>query len=129
LPESDLLQTTIDQVSDWSRDNVDAQPVTIAGIDSPALRWLLRAHMVSVTAALEASASPPIVITTDQNNPALAARYRGQEFVWRQVPQWDQTSFPDWLGWIGFHQILQNPQKVIVWVRTDLFLDASSSKP
>jgi hypothetical protein len=129
LPDADLVLATVDQVSDWSKDNIDSQPVTIAGIDSPALRWLLRDHAVTVTPALDAVSSPPIVITTGQDNPALAARYRGQELVWRQEPQWNQTSFADWFGWLGFHQILQNPQKVVIWVRDDLFLDATTSKP
>jgi len=129
LPESDLLQLTIDQVSDWSLKNVNAQPVTIVGIDSPSLQWLLRGHTVSKTAALDVSSEPPIVITPDQNNPALVAHYRGQNFVWRQNPMWDQTGLSDWIRWLGFHQVLQNPQKVIVWVRSDLFIDSAAPKP
>ena len=129
-PGAGLVLTTVDQISDWSKDNIDSQPVTIAGLDSPALRWLLRDHAVTVVPVLGASSAPPIIITPGgQNNPALAARYRGQELVWIQAPQWNQTGFADWFGWLGFHQILQNPQKVIVWVRDDLFLDASTSKP
>jgi len=129
LPEADLLQTTIEQISDWSRDNITSQPVTVSGVDSPALQWLLRGHTVYVTTALDVTSAPPIVITAGQNNPALAARYRGQEFVWRQDPQWSQTGIVDWLRWLGFHQVVQNSQKVVVWVRGDLFLDQSSSKP
>ena len=49
----------------------------------------------------------------------LAAGYRGQSFVWQQQPQWSQTGLPEWLRWLSFHQILENPQKVIVWVRSD----------
>lgn len=129
LPEADLLQTTIEQISDWSRDNITSQPVTVSGVDSPALQWLLRGHTVYVTTALDVTSAPPIVITAGQNNPALAARYRGQEFVWREDPQWSQTGIVDWLRWLGFHQVVQNSQKVVVWVRGDLFLDQSSSKP
>ncbi len=129
LPEADLLLQTVDQMSDWSKDNINSQPVTIAGIDSPALQWLLRDHGVSVVTALDASSAPPIVITTVQNNPALAARYRGESFVWREDPQWSQTALLDWLRWVGFHQVLQNPQSVILWVRTDLFIDSTAPKP
>jgi hypothetical protein len=129
MPESDLLLTTVDQVSDWSLDNINSQPVTIAGIDSPALQWLLRGHAVYLTDALDVSATPPIVITTDQNNPALAAGYRGQSFVWRARPQWAQTDLAAWVDWLGFHQVVQNPEKIIVWVRGDLFLDSGVPKP
>jgi hypothetical protein len=124
LPESDLLLMTVDQISDWSRDNINSQAVTIAGIDSPALQWLLRGHTVYMATALDVTSAPPIVISTDQNNPALAANYRGQDFVWRQDPIWNQTGVGDWIRWLGFHQLAQNPQKVIVWVRSDLFIDA-----
>ena len=103
--------------------------MTIVGIDSPSLQWLLRGHTVYKTAALDVSSEPPIVITPDQNNPALVAHYRGQNFVWRQNPMWDQTGLPDWIRWLGFHQVLQNPQKVIVWVRSDLFIDSAAPKP
>ncbi len=129
FPEAGLLLQTVDQMSDWSKDNINSQPVTIAGINSPALQWLLRDHGVSVVTALDASSAPPIVITTVQNNPALAARYRGESFVWREDPQWSQTALLDWLRWVGFHQVLQNPQSVIVWVRTDLFIDSTAPKP
>ena len=129
LPQSNLLLTTVDQISDWSDTNINSQPVTIAGIDSPAMQWLLRGHTVYVVTALDASSAPPIVITTDQNNPALAAHYRGQSLVWRQQPLWNQTGLADWLRWLGFHQVVQNPQTIIVWVRGDLFIDSTAPKP
>jgi hypothetical protein len=129
MPESDLLLTTVDQISDWSKENINSQPVTIAGIDSPALQWLLHFHTVQLTSNLDVSAAPPIVITTEQNNPALAAGYRGQDFVWRQTPLWDQTGLLDWIDWLSFHQIPQSPEKVIVWVRGDLFIDSTAPKP
>ena len=124
LPEADLLLTTVDQLSDWSDTNINAQPVTIAGVNSPALQWLLRGHKVTVVPALDATQAPPIVVTPEQNNPKLAANYRGQDFVWEQVPIWSQTNIFNWVNWLGFHQVPTNPQKVIVWVRSDLFIDA-----
>ena len=129
LPEADLLLATVDQQSDWSDTNINSQPVTIAGINSPALQWLLRGHTVHVTPGLEASSAPPIVITPGQNNPKLAANYRGQDFVWEQQPIWGQTSIFNWVTWLGMHQVATNPQKVIVWVRSDLFIDAPKPQP
>ncbi len=129
LPQADLLLTTVDQMSDWSDTNVNSQPVTIAGINSPALQWLLRGHAVTVVPGLDATLAPPIVVTAEQNNPKLAANYRGQDFVWEQVPIWSQTSIFNWVSWLGFHQIPTNPQKVILWVRSDLFIDSPKPKP
>ena len=127
--EADLLLTTVNQTSDWSKTNANALSVTIVGIDSPALRWLLHQHKVEVVSVLDASTSPSIVITTGQDNPSLAAGYRGQSFVWRQSPLWDAAQTGDWLHWVAFHQMAQNSETIIVWVRNDLFIDANSSKP
>ena len=129
MPEAQLLLQTVDDMSDWSRNNIDAQSVTMAGIDSPAMQWLLRGHTLYTTVAIDISGQPPILITTDQQNPALASTYRGQIFTWQQQPAWNQTSLQDWIRWLGFHQVLQNPQKVILWVRSDLFIDSTAPKP
>jgi hypothetical protein len=129
LPEADLLQLTVEQMSDWSKNNINSQPVTIAGLDAPALRWLLRGHTVLITTALDVSSAPPILITASKNNPALAARYRGQDFVWRLDPVWSQTSLSDWIRWLGFHQVPENSFKLIVWVRSDLFIDSPRPGP
>lgn len=127
--QADLLLTTVNQMSDWSRNNINAQPVTIAGIDSPALEWLLRDRKVDVVAALDAASSPPMVITTDQNDPSLNAGYRGQSFIWRQEPLWANASFSDGLRWIAFRQMPQSSETIIVWVRSDLFIDSTAPKP
>ena len=129
LPESGLLLTTVNQISDWSNININSQPVTIAGIDSPALQWLLRGHTVNVVSALDISTAPPIVITTDTVDPSLAAGYRGQSFVWRQTPLWGQAPFSDLINWTTFHQIPVSNETIIVWVRSDLFIDSTTPRP
>jgi hypothetical protein len=129
LGEADLLLTTVNQISNWSDVTINSQPVTIVGIDSPALEWLLRGHLVNVIPSLDATTSPPIVITTDQNNPTLAAGYRGQSFSWREQTLWDNQPFSSWLHWIAFRDLPQNQETVIVWVRSDLFIDSTAPKP
>jgi len=77
---------------DWSNNNINSQPVTITGINSPALVWLLHDHTVNVVSALDISTSPPIVITTDQLRgvlwiPAQALfESDGRTFVYLQTP-------------------------------------------
>lgn len=127
--QADLLLTVTNEMSDWSMDNINAQPITIVGVDSPALEWLLRGHTIATVSALSASASPPFAITTDQNNPALAAGYRGESFVWRQAPLWDNAAVSDWMTWLAYHQMPQSTETIIFWVRNDLFLDTKGTKP
>ncbi len=129
IAEADLLLMTVNQISDWSNKNINSQPVTIVGVDSPALEWLLRGHELSVVRSLDASAAPAMVISTDANDPQLAAGYRGQSFVWRQKPAWSEARFVDFLRWTAFHDLLQNSETLIVWVRSDLFLDSTGTTP
>ncbi|MGA7192892.1 MAG: hypothetical protein WBW94_04610, partial [Anaerolineales bacterium] len=124
-----LLLSTTNDLSDWSLDNINAQPITIIGLDSPALEWLLRGHQISMINSLGASASPPFVITTDQNNPKLAAAYRGESFVWRQGPLWENATASDWMTWLAYHQMPQSTETIIFWARNDLFLDTKGTKP
>ncbi len=129
FPEADLLLASVNDMSDWSDTNIHAQSVTIAGVDSPALLWLLHERPVQVQDALDASAQPAMVITVDQDNPVLAASYRGQSFVWHRTPQWGSTGLGDWVQWLPFHQISQQSESIILWVRTDLFIDSTTPKP
>jgi hypothetical protein len=120
LPMAELLLNTVQEQSAWSNLDPNAQPVTIAGIDSPALRWLLRDRPVEVRAAAGAASNPPMVITPDQQDPALVAAYRGQSFVWRSTPVWQLIDFARWLP---FHETAHQTENVILWVRGDLFPD------
>ena len=127
--QADLLLMVANEMSDWSNDNINAQPITIVGIDSPALQWLLRGHSISIVSALDSSASPAFAITADQNNAKLASAYRGESFVWRQAPLWDNAAISDWMSWLAYHQMPQSSETIFFWVRNDLFLDMQSTKP
>jgi hypothetical protein len=127
LPQAGLLLGTVQDMSDWSDYNADSQPVTIAGIDSPALRWLLRQRAVHVVDAVGPAVDAPMVLTVDRNDPDLAARYRGEAFALRRIPLWEQTGLSQWLDWLSFHQVPQQTETVILWVRSDLFLNAKAT--
>jgi hypothetical protein len=120
LPMAGLLLDTVRDQSSWSNMDVDAQPVTIAGIDSPALQWLLRDRPVEVRAAAGAAPDLPMVITPNEQNDALVTSYRGQAFVWRSTPAWQQLRF---LEWLPFHATAHETETIILWVRNDLFAD------
>ena len=123
LPMASLLLSTIQDQSAWSNKDVNAQPVTIAGLESPALKWLLRDRPIEIRAGPGAAANPAMVITPDQQDPALAAAYRGQGFVWRSTPSWSLIAFEEWLP---RHEAAHVTENVILWVRNDLFPDARS---
>jgi len=122
--QANLLGASVAQVSDLSLGHINAQPVTILGISSPALEWVLRNNPVSVVATLDHQVAPPIVITTVMKDLGLPAAYRGQDFIWRRTPQWNATQNPDWLKWFVFRDLPEDNETIILWARDDLFPDA-----
>jgi hypothetical protein len=123
--QADLLRATVDDVSEFSLGHTQAQPVTIMGIDSAALEWILKDHEVSFVSELSPQmAPPPIIITPIMDNLGLTSAYRGQDFIWRGQPLWDTVTIPDWIRWLVFRQLPRDNETVILWVRNDLFPDA-----
>ena len=127
LPQAGLLLGTVQDMSDWSDYNPNSRSVTIAGIDSAALQWLLRERVVNVEEAVGPAVDAPMVLTVDRNNPDLAARYRGEAFALQRTPLWEQTGLSQWLDWLSFHQVPQQTETAILWVRSDLFLNAKAT--
>ena len=122
--QPDLLAASVDDVSEFSLGHDMSQPVTVMGIDSPALEWVLRDRPVELVSALDPQVAPPIVITPVMNDLGLPAAYRGQDFTWRQRPRWEEIQNPDWIRWLVFRQLPREDETIILWVRDDLFPDA-----
>lgn len=122
--EAHLLLSTVDDVSEFSLGHPYAQPVTVMGTNSPALEWLLHNREVDVVDTLNPQVAPPIVITPVMKDLGLPSAYRGQDFLWRQTPQWQNVKAPDWIRWLVFRQLPRDSETVIVWARNDLFPDA-----
>jgi hypothetical protein len=122
--QPDLLLASVDDVSEFSLGHDTSQPVTVMGIDSPALEWVLRDRPVEMVFTLNPQVAPPIVITPVMNDLGLPAAYRGQDFTWRQRPRWQEIQSPDWIRWLVFRQLPREDETIILWVRDDLFPDA-----
>ena len=120
-----LISASVDQLSEMKTGNVDTLPVTVSGLNSPALLWALRRHPVNVVDAVDISASPSIVITPLADNPKLAAAYRGQDFTWNQQTTWTSNNLNDWLHWIVLRDMPQSYDTILLWARADLFLDTA----
>ena len=122
--QANLLMSSVDEVSLFSTGHIEAQPVTIMGIDSPALEWALRNHDVEVASVLDPLNAPPIVITPLMDELGLPSAYRGQDFTWRQPPVWDGLQYPDWIRWLVYRQLPRESETILLWARDDLFPDA-----
>jgi hypothetical protein len=122
--QADLLRTSVDEISEFSVGHADSQPVTVMGIDSPALEWILRDRKVEVVSTLDPQVAPPIVVTPLMDDLGLPSAYRGQDFIWRQSPSWAVIRSPDWVKWFVYRQLPGENETIILWARDDLFPDA-----
>jgi hypothetical protein len=122
--QADLLMSSVNDISLFSRGQIESQPVTVMGIKSPSLEWALRNHDVKTVDVLDPAEAPPIIITPVMNELGLPSAYRGQDFTWRQPPLWDNIQAPDWVKWFVYRQLPGNTETIILWARDDLFPDA-----
>ncbi len=92
-------------------------------VDNPSLRWALRSFTdAQFTTTLPREIMPEVLITTqDQAEPVLTADYRGQDFLWRVWPGWTGPLPDDFINWLTFRQAPVVNEKIILWVRSDLF--------
>lgn len=127
--QTDLLRASVEDLSKFSLGHINAQPVTIYGINSPALEWLLRNNPVTVVTSLDPQGVPPLIISPLIPDPGLPAAYRGQDFTWRQVPRWAETTGSDWVTWFVFRKLPLENEAILLWARNDLFPDGRGSQP
>jgi hypothetical protein len=128
LPEprtvgADLILKVADQVADWNRGGAAALPLTVAGVDSPALLWTFRDWQVESVAELGAGDSPALVITPSTIELSQAQGYRGEGFAWREATSWSVAGPADWLRWFLYHQAPTGHDTLILWVRGDLVIE------
>ncbi|MEI7849316.1 MAG: hypothetical protein WCK35_26190 [Chloroflexota bacterium] len=128
-------QTLISQMNDLSRWKAGVNSsldVTIAGVDSPALLWALRDWNLTVLddANLGVSGTTPsVVIASDQFvSTDIESTYRGQDLSWRVYPLWNQGLMSDWFKWSIMHVFPQRDEKIILWVRSDVFIDSQNGQ-
>jgi hypothetical protein len=125
--QADLLAATVRDISEFSVGHDQAQPITIMGIASPALEWVLRDHPVAFVSTLDPQIAPPIVITPIMQDLGLPSAYRGQDFLWKQTPIWEGIQYHDWIRWLVFRQLPRQDEMIVLWARDDLFPDARES--
>ena len=120
--QADQLMSTLSDLSSWNTGMRDQLEVVVL-VDSPALKWALRnfpnAHFETTLSFTE---SPPVVITLKgDEEPKLAEKYRGQDFVWRLYPGWQGAFPPNFINWLAFRQAPLTQDEIILWARTDVF--------
>lgn len=130
LDEVDLLETTLSDLSTWKMRAPGQLELVIEDIDSAGLRWALRDYQqVKFVTSSAPTSAPAMIITADKPAPGLADTYRGQDFVLQVKPVWQVMTFDDWLQWTAFKTVPLEKSTVVLWARSDLFLDAEGFNP
>ncbi|HNT23531.1 MAG TPA: hypothetical protein PKM21_04150 [Anaerolineales bacterium] len=118
------MVSTLGDLAEWNSGHRQDIGVLVT-VDSASLRWALRDFSnVRYVAGLAASESPGVVIAPrDQETPALAQAYRGQDFVWRVYPGWPGLLPSNLPAWLTSRQAPLASEQVVLWARVDLFPD------
>ena len=124
------LVDTLQDLSAWNIGHTQELEV-VSIVDSPSLRWALRdfpqARFVSGLAVNE---TPAVVITPlEAELPALELAYRGQDFIWQEVPAWQGLLPADAIPWLSARQAPVTEQRVILWARADIFPGGTTETP
>ncbi len=124
LGRADLLLKVADELSNLNTGYDASLPLTVAGVESPALRWLFRDWQIEETTVLPLEETPELVITPTGIDLTLTADYRGAPFVWREVGDWQAMTSAAWLKWFLYRQAPIRQEDILLWVRADLMLDS-----
>jgi hypothetical protein len=119
----DVLLKVANKISDLNVGYPGQLPLTVLGVDSPALHWLFRDWQVQDVSALAPGATPELVISSvDQIT--LAADYRGEALPLSEVADWTGATPSNWLKWFVYREMPIMRKEIILWVRSDLMLDS-----
>jgi hypothetical protein len=120
--DADLIEKTVGDLSAQYTGERTRGEVTVLGVDSQALEWLLRdVDKARFVDTLPLDAQPAIVISPSQQELGLAASYTGQDFVLQQSPAWSLLLRPEWMGWLNFREVVLQENNIVLWARSDLF--------
>ncbi len=122
VQEGNFLKNSLGDVSEWNTGRRDWLDLSVIGLPSPALHWMLRDWKnVSFVEQVAPDAKPSLVITHDQKSLALGASYTGQSFALGQLVNWSKTLPSTWMNWFMFRTAIYDQDIVVLWVRSDLF--------
>jgi len=120
--DADLIEKTVGDLSAQYTGERTRGEVTVLGVQSYALEWLLRdVGEASFVDTLPVDAQPALVITPSQQELGLTASYSGQDFILQQSPAWSLLLRPEWMGWVNFREVVLQENSIVLWARSDLF--------
>jgi len=120
--QSAELIKTLSDLSQW-RTGIENTMDIMVLLDEPSIKWIFRKWpSVRFLTAIPSGELPSTIITSDDHGPInLAVGYRGQDLSWEVSPEWNSSLPLNWPEWLVFRKTPQRVEKIILWVRSDLF--------
>jgi hypothetical protein len=125
--QADLLVMTANDLSDWRKGHIENLNISIpSDLGAPSVLWLFRDWHIEQVDGPNAADSPDLVILPQGVDYAFSAAYRGQDFVFRETPVWDNLPLNSWLRWLAYRELPVQSEYLVLWAREDLFLDSGA---
>jgi hypothetical protein len=122
IADTKLLEKTISELISRNSLTKLNLKISVIGKSGDSLKWFLKQYGgIMYYDELPPNLATPLVITTGNLEPGLAAIYSGQSFKWYAEPDWLHFSSLDWLKWLSLQKAPVVYSEIILWVRTDLF--------
>ena len=128
---TDLLLDTLGDAAEWHAGRRDALSIRL-DVESPALQWALRRFDLVLPAEADVLAETvPLAVIAPEGAPAPAGDvlYRGQDFLWSRDVGWEGALPPAAVRWFVFREAPLQNERLVVWLRGDLFPGGSVLPP
>lgn len=122
VSQADMLSSSISDLSKWNTGQ-DHNLQIVSLVNYPSLKWTLRNWpQTTFTSKIPVGDQPELIITPKaQAKLNNSQSYRGHEFAWEAVPDWQGILPPDIPSWLAFRDAPIQPASIILWARTSLF--------
>jgi hypothetical protein len=123
--DANLVRTSMKNFSEWKPKPEKDPQITVVGISSPALEWELRNFpQIQYVQSLVKDSQPDMMVTPENMSPEMTSAYRGEGFYLVKTPAWSLMFTQEWMQWLIYRNVPEGGmsyQKIILWVRTDIF--------
>lgn len=124
IVDEKLMVDTISDIAKRKFQSAQSVNIDIVNFREPSLDWALRnIRTVNYTNAINQDSMSPMIITPIDGQVESSIGYRGQDFVWSRLPDWNTMTGSDYLNWLLSRKIKFIDEYLILWVRSDLFAE------
>ena len=124
---SELITTTVEDISIWNTGFKNNINVALVGIDSPSIVWAFKEQGIAKYNVTPISETPSLMIMKEGKDLTLKNGYRGQKFTLHSFPMWtinleQSLTSIDFYRWLFLRDGFIKNEDVELWARADLFV-------